>query len=1622
MKKVFSFVMIAFLSLTLGFGSFAGVVFASDSVNLDGVIINDESERPYENPGQILIDVTDLLPNDHTAGFVDFSERHRVEIRNRINNVIYNAGYRFSDSIESTRLPVVTLIANGQPLGNKPETETETFALNAVGQAIPPIGDIDWDYTCDTSGSLGPNDPRWDCTSEMPNIEFFVEGGGNGIVVGMEDCIADVFGSPFNSQSISFVRDNGPGVGVAAFYRTSIPDGVGGWEAEIHMPTGYGADPDDRPDWIDSGTGAVIGQWQTSARNGRLDTLTHEMIHAQYDQLNPYYHPWGEGMVEMQAILARRLWCQRNAYDPGDIANYGAPWPTAAEKQLARRPHLMWGVPITLPNYENLNQPGIQSSGGLYYTSPTNLRSQELTWTRYNLSASCWWKVWRETSPAIIDTSNALTYGVDTYFTDWNSRYYDYWFMNGGGWGVLPAGIYDNISLYNQFTTEVLFNDIDMGGESNVEEEDFETIWYGKQNILDVRTHTGAHVFVPSGPSNPNGGLAYVAADVGNENFICDFGAYYSDDQGSFTPAYPFLYETIAGGVNSGAEQGIAGDLHIEVIEIDDDDDETTDIMYHPTHDGSGNPPWTYLPAYGTNIPGLAFGASGRLTSQEAGLTLPAGLNFINVGGDEGGFIITYSVDTDGDPSTYEAEAVTYWTDEHRGPAIHTAVVVGDGENANDYMYFTYDGGAEVGPLGGGTDSSYWDTWPGGTFTSHRIAYRFDGVGLEFDSYSYANTGPFFYLHVHAPAVQQLVQDLPAYTGNIGHALLVQSTRYNSANDVVAASGRHYYCQFVTDSTIPETDGLPNKTARPDYIPSNSNLLAAYLYTNDAGYNPGTGWQHEPILVNPGKSINPSPWEYCYGEYIGSNRGGIPGSPARCDSGGGDELNAFRFDITRFIDDIYDDIHITNLYQQAQSGGGRLYGFAILYIFENDNLPLSRIMISDGAYDAGRPVGNHVVSTFTGFRTPPNVAEWEYDNSGGKAYITHIGTSTDNNPCGSDSGSGAAYRGRWEPEWDFFAIGSDRLPEGDRLWMNPLPAPEGAWWAYTDPNRIGDRRNANAVPNYVPATLPPGFPADYRFSPRASAPEWYSAGKQLASQWFWNRPFSFGGNKTAIAWTEDSYWDEYVHVDYANDGSAWGWNLEQRDFGDPAYDPLVNPLYDPLTHVENSYLAGNDTEIWYRPYAVCSDAELVTVDPTDEFDFTDGVGPCVPTEIPNMNTGQQPSCNWDYYQNTRTRTCGTVTGAAYPSAPHPQPKYPTTEEEGGAHIMHLLQVPIIPSLSIEKTAYPTDTVLPDSVITYTITVSNDTPFTQQNVIVTENYPQGVTFLDANPPPDLGDNMWTTSISDDGNLDPYESFTISVRVTVGHLEKGTRLTNVAVTSAETAPEPVNAQYTNVCLGEPELTISKTSKKFLAVQGDKIKYRLKVQNVGDREAMNVVLTDMFPRELEYVSSVPAGSLGLNKITWAIGQLNPSQTYFVDLVLKLRDDIKINPGVSVINTAVATSSEGLKVQDQSVLIVYRRPDEPVTCPKPDIDVSYDGDKLCVTVDRFGGCSPYTLRITSLENDVDIIATIDRPAEEKCIDLSISTDDTIQIELQNKYAGSYFYCYKITPDSIDASEIPCP
>ncbi|RCV64998.1 protein of unknown function DUF11 [Methanophagales archaeon] len=65
-----------------------------------------------------------------------------------------------------------------------------------------------------------------------------------------------------------------------------------------------------------------------------------------------------------------------------------------------------------------------------------------------------------------------------------------------------------------------------------------------------------------------------------------------------------------------------------------------------------------------------------------------------------------------------------------------------------------------------------------------------------------------------------------------------------------------------------------------------------------------------------------------------------------------------------------------------------------------------------------------------------------------------------------------------------------------------------------------------------------------------------------------------------------------------------------------------------------------------------------------------------------------------------------------------------------------------PMLAIEKSSSPT-TVAPGGNIAYTIIYSNEGRVDLTNVTITENYPEGITFISAIPAPDAGtNNIWT----------------------------------------------------------------------------------------------------------------------------------------------------------------------------------------------------------------------------------------------------------------------------------------
>ena len=90
----------------------------------------------------------------------------------------------------------------------------------------------------------------------------------------------------------------------------------------------------------------------------------------------------------------------------------------------------------------------------------------------------------------------------------------------------------------------------------------------------------------------------------------------------------------------------------------------------------------------------------------------------------------------------------------------------------------------------------------------------------------------------------------------------------------------------------------------------------------------------------------------------------------------------------------------------------------------------------------------------------------------------------------------------------------------------------------------------------------------------------------------------------------------------------------------------------------------------------------------------------------------------------------------------------------------IITVNIQPEVELEKTGSPA-IVAPGGNVTYTINYTNTGTVPLHDVVITEHYPKGVTFISASPAPDAGtNNVWTI-----GTLLPGESGTIVINVKV-----------------------------------------------------------------------------------------------------------------------------------------------------------------------------------------------------------------------------------------------------------------
>ncbi len=176
-------------------------------------------------------------------------------------------------------------------------------------------------------------------------------------------------------------------------------------------------------------------------------------------------------------------------------------------------------------------------------------------------------------------------------------------------------------------------------------------------------------------------------------------------------------------------------------------------------------------------------------------------------------------------------------------------------------------------------------------------------------------------------------------------------------------------------------------------------------------------------------------------------------------------------------------------------------------------------------------------------------------------------------------------------------------------------------------------------------------------------------------------------------------------------------------------------------------------------------------------------------------------------------------------------------------------------LTIEKTASPADAVKPGDEITYTITVTNNTGKDLTDVQVTDKLPDALDFVSASPD---GQYNATTGLWTIPSLAAGASATLTIKATVKDASGDTIRNTAAITGAKSGSEALpggsgNTSTSDVTVDDsaPDLSITKTTDAENVKVGDTFEYTITVENKGSGSASNVVVKDILPDGLEYVS---------------------------------------------------------------------------------------------------------------------------------------------------------------------------
>ncbi len=214
---------------------------------------------------------------------------------------------------------------------------------------------------------------------------------------------------------------------------------------------------------------------------------------------------------------------------------------------------------------------------------------------------------------------------------------------------------------------------------------------------------------------------------------------------------------------------------------------------------------------------------------------------------------------------------------------------------------------------------------------------------------------------------------------------------------------------------------------------------------------------------------------------------------------------------------------------------------------------------------------------------------------------------------------------------------------------------------------------------------------------------------------------------------------------------------------------------------------------------------------------------------------------------------------------------------------------------------------PGEELTYDLTVTNSSTRAESTgVVVTDVLPAELDFVSATDGGtyDAATNTVTWNL---GTFAALETRTIQVIAAIKtSTPPGTQIENAArVTTDQGCDDPVGCETTDITR-TPDISIVKDDHKTVVLPGEESTYDLTVTNKADVAAADVVVTDVLPANLTFVSATDGGTYdaATRTVTWNLGSLDAGAQRIVQIVATVSATAVIND--SIVNPARVTTED--------------------------------------------------------------------------------------------------------------------